>query len=149
MVAQLTVNQLVAGSNPATRAKQSKSAPLPRRDFCLEASVFLIADELLGVLLATPSSMAFVTIKLPEAIPPRLDRPRVMPERPPASAAPIRLTRRLPERPLQPPDQQEDNHHDHPHRQIDQSVIAVVHRPSDRDYKYVADDKQDKYVAYP
>ena len=31
----LTVNQLVAGSNPATRAKQSKTAPRSRRDFCL------------------------------------------------------------------------------------------------------------------
>ena len=66
-----------------------------------------------------------------------------------AAAAPIRLARRPPERPLQAPNQQEDNHHDRPHRQIDQSVIAVAHRPSDRDYKYVADDKQDKYVAYP
>ena len=113
------------------------------------AGVFLIADELLGVLLAAPSGMALRTIELPEAISPRLDRPRVMPKRPPASAAPIRLARRFPERPLQPPNQQEDNHHDRPHRQIDQSVIAVVHRPSDRDYKYVADDKQDKYVAYP
>ena len=93
--------------------------------------------------------MAFGTIELPEAIPPRLDCPRVMPERPSASAASICLARRSPERPLQPPNQQEDNHHDRPHRHIDQSVIAVVHRPSDRDYKYVADDKQDKYVAYP
>ena len=72
--------------------------------------------------------MAFGTIELPEAIPPRLDRPRIMTERPSASAAPIRLARRSPERPLQPPNQQEDNHHDRPHRQIDQSVIAVVHR---------------------
>ena len=76
--------------------------------------------------------MAFGAIELPETIPPRLDRPRVMPERPPASAAPIRLARRPPKRPLQPPNQQEDNHHDRPHRQIDQSVIAVVHRPSNR-----------------
>ena len=95
------------------------------------AGVFLIADELLGVLLATPSSMAFGTIELPEAISPRLDRPRVMPKRPPTSATPIRLARRLPKRPLQPPNQQEDNHHGHPHRQIDQSIIAVVHRLSD------------------
>ena len=109
--------------------------------------VFLIADELLGVLLAAPGGMAFGAIELSEAIPPRLDRPRVMPECPPTSAAPIRLARRLPERPLQAPNQQEGNHHDRPHRQIDQPVIAVVHRPSDRDYKYVADDKQDKYVA--
>ena len=111
--------------------------------------VFLIAGKLLGILLAAPSGMAFGTIELPEAIPPRLDRPRVMPERLSASAAPIRLARRLPERPLQPPYQQEDNHRDRPHRQIDQPVIAVVHRPSDRDYKHVAYDKQDKYVAYP
>ena len=69
--------------------------------------VFLIADKLLGVLFAAPSGMAFGTIELPETIPPRLDRPRVMPERPSASAAPIRLTRRLPERPFQPPNQQE------------------------------------------
>ena len=155
MVAQLTVNQLVAGSNPATRAKQRKTAPRSRRDFCLPdcsirrdqqhgdghteqndtkaaaaTGVFLIADELLGILLATPSGMAFGTIELPKAIAPRLDRPRVMPERPSASATPIRLVRRSPERPLQPPNQQEDNHHDRPHRQIDQSVIAVVHRPS-------------------
>ena len=94
--------------------------------------VFLIADELLGVLLAAPSGMAFGTIELPEATPPRLDRPRVMPERPPTSATPIRLARRPPERPLQPPNQQEDNHHDRPHRQIDQPIIAVVHRPSNR-----------------
>ena len=72
--------------------------------------------------------MAFGTIELPEAIPPRLDRPRVMPEHPPTSATPIRLARRLPERPLQPSNQQEDNHHDRPHRQIDQPVIAVIHR---------------------
>ena len=92
------------------------------------ARVFLIADELLGVLLAAPGGMAFGAIELPKTIPPRLDSPRVMPERPSASAAPIRLARRFPERPLQPPNQQEDNHHDRPHRQIDQSVIAVVHQ---------------------
>ena len=131
MVAQLTVNQLVAGSNPATRAKQSENAFQPERAFCLETGVFLVADELLGVLLATPSGMAFGTIELPKTIPPRLDRPRIMQERPSASTAPIRLARRLPERPLQPPNQQEDNHHDRPHRQTDQPVIAVVHRLSD------------------
>ena len=128
MVAQLTVNQLVAGSNPATRAKQGENAFQSERAFCLEAGVFLIADELLGVLLAAPSGMAFGTIELPEAIPPRLDRPRVMSKRPSASTAPICLARRLPERLLQPPNQQEDNHHDRPHRKIDQPVIAMIHR---------------------
>lgn len=90
--------------------------------------IFLVTGELLSVLLTAPSGMAFGTIELPEAIPPRLDRPRVMPKRPSASTAPICLARRLPERPLQPPNQQEDNHHDRPHRQIDQSVIGVEHR---------------------
>ena len=90
--------------------------------------VFLIADEPLGILLAAPSSMAFGAIELPEAIPPCLDRPHVMPECPSAPAAPICFARRSPERPLQPPNQQKGNHHDRPHRQIDQSVIAVAHR---------------------
>ena len=40
----------------------------------------------------------------------------------------IRCGQSIPERPLQPPNQQEDNHHDRPHRQIDQPVIAVAHR---------------------